>query len=165
MEKGFTLIELLVVVLIIGILAAVALPQYNKAVEKSRIAGVWSTLGSFQKAAQAGLMEDKGWESGNLTYPKQLDIDFGFNFGGEFCSTNSCTLPCPSSSWSNCSLSARNYTGETGEIIVGFSFCKNGKETHFALRENGKQECKGDLCPSFGMANSSTDELYYATCE
>ena len=56
-KQEFTLIELLVVVLIIGILAAVALPQYQKAVEKTRAAEAKIVLNKVRQIHQLCVLE------------------------------------------------------------------------------------------------------------
>ena len=57
-RRGFTLIELLIVVLIIGILAAIAVPQYQRAVDKSRLATVKHLLTSVEEAQRLYYMEN-----------------------------------------------------------------------------------------------------------
>lgn len=64
-NQGFTLIELLVVVLIIGILAAIALPQYATAVEKSRSAEALTLMNAVAGSAERYLLQHDVWPGAN----------------------------------------------------------------------------------------------------
>ena len=93
--KGFTLIELLVVVIIIGILSAIALPQYELVVEKSRAAEAMINAKAIQDACQRHLQEYpdddcddqtkiadvqlKGgtWKNGNCFLTKNFSYEMG----------------------------------------------------------------------------------------
>ncbi|MDT8287581.1 MAG: prepilin-type N-terminal cleavage/methylation domain-containing protein [Elusimicrobiales bacterium] len=85
-RKGFTLIELLVVVLIIGILASMAIPQYFKVVERSRVSEAMSTFAAI-KAAQERYYARKSVYSTNWD---QLDVTFKTAAGAECTGAAAC---------------------------------------------------------------------------
>ncbi len=148
MSHGFTLIELLVVVLIIGILAAVALPQYQKAVLKSRLTEGQMLLSSYVQAQQAYY----------LAHGEYCDVS---------CGTNKLDLGMPRGNWDTYSYNGNGYEDETDvpEIVVatyfrgyvGFSYFPTVGKTA-CIQDPGHNICtllntsKGD-CLSMSLAD------------
>ena len=127
-QKAFTLIELLVVVLIIGILAAVALPQYQKAVWKSRYATMKAMVNALADAEEAYYLA-------NGEYTTDFDA-LGVELPG--CTNSSCQF-----SWGYCrrSLSATSTSYVECLLLKNGMFIGYQRNFNFSVRNPAKAYC------------------------
>lgn len=132
-KQAFTLIELLVVVLIIGILAAVAVPQYQRVVEKSKATEALTLLKSTYQAAKVYFLANGEWP----TKFEQLDIDIPWTGHDQW------TTCCGGEAMSNKDWSLQLLNSGRSEVMIGrLSGKYHG--AGFWIQENDRDELKSD---------------------
>ena len=148
--RGFTLIELLVVVLIIGILSAIALPQYQKAVEKTRISQALTFLDAVYKSHQLCVLQHGANSDdcylGDPTVLASLEIELPGKIETEDCASDTSCIK--TKDWdfgtddSTAFFAFRVKNGGPYPIYVLFLNLTNDND------DIGKVMCGGDFCSS-----------------
>lgn len=83
MQKGFTLIELMIVVAIIGILAAIAIPQYQNYIARSQFAESHTLLGGARTAVQEKIDQGQSFAASSGA-PNAATNPLGVQLTGEY---------------------------------------------------------------------------------
>ena len=124
-SKGFTLIELLVVILIIGILAGVALPQYTVSVKKARVTEMITMIDQLEKAVNQYRHEHNGQMGSSSTdIVRYLNVKYeGFTKSGDnYCNTKGLCF----SVAGNGAIVVAQYNGNTKEYDLSSSHSSDG---------------------------------------